>query len=151
MVSNSITVVGVTSTVDVSLANAFRFPTVGELDNVTTCTTGCTGNQTFPYSPNPATIKPEKVNSFEATYSKRYDNANYRVSFFAEDASDAQLGEDIFYLRKTWTRIKEASLRLPPSSVLHQDLNLLQRVLRDVASESTQSIRVDSSEQFEKL
>jgi len=51
----------------------------------------------------------------------------------AEDASDAQLGEDIFYLRKTWARIKEASLRLPPSSVLHQDLNLLQRVLRDVA------------------
>ena len=69
----------------------------------------------------------------------------------AEDASDAQLGEDIFYLRKTWMRIKEASLRLPPGSVLHQDLNLLQRVLRDVASEATQSIRVDSREQFEQL
>ena len=69
----------------------------------------------------------------------------------AEDASDAQLGEDILYLRKTWARIKDASLRLPPSSVLHQDLNLLQRVLRDVASETTQTIRVDSREQFEKL
>jgi ribonuclease G len=69
----------------------------------------------------------------------------------AEDASDAQLGEDILYLRKTWARIKDASLRLPPASVLHQDLNLLQRVLRDVASETTQTIRVDSREQFEKL
>ena len=69
----------------------------------------------------------------------------------AEDATDAQLGEDIFYLRKTWARIKDASLRLPPASVLHQDLNLLQRVLRDVASETTQTIRVDSREQFEKL
>jgi len=69
----------------------------------------------------------------------------------AEDATDAQLGEDILYLRKTWARIKDASLRLPPASVLHQDLNLLQRVLRDVASETTQTIRVDSREQFEKL
>ena len=68
-----------------------------------------------------------------------------------EDATDAELGEDIAYLRKTWARIKDASLRLPPTSVLHQDLNLLQRVLRDVVSEVTQSIRVDSREQFAKL
>jgi ribonuclease G len=68
-----------------------------------------------------------------------------------EDASDAELGEDIAYLRKTWARIKDASLRLPPTSVLHQDLNLLQRVLRDVASENTLSIRVDSREQCSQL
>ena len=68
-----------------------------------------------------------------------------------EDATDAELSEDIAYLRKTWTRIKEASLRLPPASVLHQDLDLLQRVLRDVVVEGTQTIRIDSREQFEKL
>ena len=68
-----------------------------------------------------------------------------------EDATDVELGEDLAYLRKTWARIKDASLRLPPTSVLHQDLNLLQRVLRDVVSEDTQSIRVDSREQFSKL
>lgn len=68
-----------------------------------------------------------------------------------EDALDAELAEDIAYLRKTWTRIKEASLRLPPTSVLHQDLSLLQRVLRDLVVEGTQTIRIDSREQFEKL
>ena len=69
----------------------------------------------------------------------------------AEEASDSELAEDIAYLRKTWTRIKQASLRLPPASVLHQDLNLLQRVLRDMVVEGTQTIRIDSREQFEKL
>jgi ribonuclease G len=49
----------------------------------------------------------------------------------AEDSSDEELQDDIAYLRKTWARIKEASLRLPPASLLHQDLTLLQRVLRD--------------------
>ncbi|MBV5344454.1 MAG: Rne/Rng family ribonuclease, partial [Rhodoferax sp.] len=69
----------------------------------------------------------------------------------AEDSSDAELSEDISYLRKTWACIKEASLRLPAQSMLHQDLTLLQRVLRDLVAESTQTIRIDSKEQFEKL
>ena len=68
-----------------------------------------------------------------------------------EDSSDAELAEDIRYLRKTWARIKDAAQKLPAMSVLHQDLNLLQRVLRDLVGENTQSIRIDSKEQFALL
>ena len=68
-----------------------------------------------------------------------------------EDATDAELADDIAYLRKAWARIKQASLREPPLSLLHQDLDLLQRVLRDLVSEITQTIRIDSLEQFERL
>ena len=68
-----------------------------------------------------------------------------------EEASDAELADDIAYLRKTWGRIRSQSLQQPPKSLLHQDLNLLQRVLRDLAGEETQSIRLDSREQFEQL
>jgi ribonuclease G len=69
----------------------------------------------------------------------------------AEDASDTELQEDITYLRKTWARIKAAAGREPPKTLLHQDLNLLQRVLRDMLSDETQSIRIDSNEQFQLL
>ncbi|MDI9330104.1 MAG: ribonuclease G [Alphaproteobacteria bacterium] len=69
----------------------------------------------------------------------------------AEDASDAELSEDIAYLRKTWSRIRELSQQLPPKSMLHQDLNLMQRVLRDLVGEGTQSIRIDSKEQCHAL
>ena len=68
-----------------------------------------------------------------------------------EDASDAELSQDLAYLKKTWDGIREKSTRLPPMSELHQDLNLLKRVLRDLTGESTQSIRIDSREQFEAL
>lgn len=68
-----------------------------------------------------------------------------------EDSTDAELAEDIAYLRKTWARTKEASLKLPPMSLLHQDLSLLQRVLRDLVGEQTQTIRIDSHEQFAVL
>jgi ribonuclease G len=69
----------------------------------------------------------------------------------AEEASDTELGDDIAYLRKAWTRIKDGSVKLPAKSVLHTDLNLLQRVLRDMVSDETQSIRIDSREQFDAL
>ncbi len=69
----------------------------------------------------------------------------------AEDAEDAALAEDVAYLRKTWTRIREAAARLAPGSLLHEDLCLMQRVLRDMASEHTQAIRVDAPQPFEKL
>ena len=69
----------------------------------------------------------------------------------AEDATDAELAEDIAYLRKAWSRIREAAARQPPASLLHEDLSLLQRVLRDLTGEHTQSIRIDSSEQFHAL
>jgi ribonuclease G len=65
----------------------------------------------------------------------------------AEDADDEELADDVAYLRKTWLRIKEAALRQPPASLLHEDLNLMQRVLRDLSGAGTQSIRIDSREQ----
>ena len=66
----------------------------------------------------------------------------------AEDATDEELGDDIAYLRKTWQRIKDAATRQPSATLLHEDLNLMQRVLRDLVSSDTQSIRIDSREQF---
>jgi ribonuclease G len=68
-----------------------------------------------------------------------------------EDASDAELSEDIAYLRKAWSRIKHSSLSLEPKSLVHQDLDLLQRVLRDLVDQSTSAIKIDSGEQFERL
>src|SRR5437763_2899563 len=75
------------------------------------------------------------------------DGGGFILRTNGEEASDAELAEDIAYLRKTWTRIREAATRLPPPSLLHQDLNLLQRVLRDLVTDETQTIRIDSREQ----
>lgn len=69
----------------------------------------------------------------------------------AEDASDEELADDIAYLRKTWVRIKDAAVRLPPATLLHQDLSLMQRVLRDLVGTQTVVIRIDSREQFGEL
>jgi ribonuclease G len=79
------------------------------------------------------------------------DGGGFILRTNGEDASDQDLSEDIGYLRKAWARIKDAAVRLPPLSLLHQDLSLLQRVLRDLVGENTQAIKVDSREQFDVL
>ena len=69
----------------------------------------------------------------------------------AEEASDAELGDDIAYLRKTWATIRERAQSQPPGTLLHQDLSLAERVLRDLTTDATQSIRIDSKLQFDVL
>lgn len=69
----------------------------------------------------------------------------------AEEATDEELADDIGYLRKTWTSIRERSFKSPAGTLLHQDLSLMERVLRDLAHDHTQSIRIDSKMQFDTL
>jgi ribonuclease G len=69
----------------------------------------------------------------------------------AEEATDADLAEDIAYLRRAWSLIRERATQRPPGSLLHQDLSLAERVLRDLANESTGTIRIDSRLQCDAL
>ena len=69
----------------------------------------------------------------------------------AEDASDAELFDDISYLRKAWAAIRAQGLSKPPGALLHEDLNLAERVLRDMVNDNTQSIRIDSNLQYGDL
>jgi ribonuclease G len=69
----------------------------------------------------------------------------------AEEATDAELADDIAYLRKTWRSIRERGHSRPPGTLLHQDLSLAERVLRDLSTEQTQSIRIDSKLQYDAL
>jgi ribonuclease G len=69
----------------------------------------------------------------------------------AEEASDTELADDIAYLRKAWATVRERALKSPPGTLLHQDLTLAERVLRDLSNDDTQTIRIDSRLQFEHL
>ncbi len=69
----------------------------------------------------------------------------------AEDATDAELSDDIAYLRKAWAAIRSQGLAKPPGALLHEDLNLAERVLRDMVNDKTQTIRIDSKLQYDDL
>src|SRR5690606_27327732 len=73
------------------------------------------------------------------------------VRTMAESASDEELAADIAYLRKLWTEIGNRGQVASPPALLHQDLDLAQRVLRDLVTDDTDRIHVDSRENYQRL
>lgn len=69
----------------------------------------------------------------------------------AEHVSNETLITDLSYLRTTWQTIAQLAKEKAAPALLHQDLNLAERVLRDIAGPETNQIRIDSAENFERL
>ena len=73
------------------------------------------------------------------------------IRTMAETASEREMQNDIEYLTKLWRDLTAKSGTVPFPSLIYQDLNLAQRVLRDMATEETSRILVDSRETFQKM
>lgn len=79
------------------------------------------------------------------------ERGGYIIRTSAEGATEQDFAADIDYLRKRWAQIREAAAQVPAPSALYQELSLAQRVLRDVVAESTQTVQIDSRENFVAL
>ncbi len=73
------------------------------------------------------------------------------IRTMAETATERELQNDIEYLTKLWHDLTAKSGSLPVPSPIYQDLNLAQRVLRDMATEESVRILVDSRETYQKM
>lgn len=85
------------------------------------------------------------------TLAPEEDAGGFIVRTVAEGVSDEELSGDIAYLRRLWQEILSRSRGVKAPALLHEDLDLAQRVLRDLVNRETQSIVVDSRETFHKL
>ncbi len=65
--------------------------------------------------------------------------------------SEKDLREDVRYLVRTWLDIRAAAEKSKPASLVHRDLDLVQRILRDQLSDDFAAIRVDSEEEYERI
>ena len=79
------------------------------------------------------------------------EKGGFIVRTLAETASPDELRSDIEYLRHLWGDIRGRSFGAQPPRLLHQDLSLAQRLLRDMASDETTRVIVDSRESWQKL
>jgi len=65
--------------------------------------------------------------------------------------SESDLREDVRYLVRTWLDIRAAAEKTKPAMMVHKDLDLVQRILRDQLSDDFAAIRVDSEEEYEAI
>ena len=77
----------------------------------------------------------------------RVEDAGYILRTAAEVADSNALASDIQYLNRLWENINNASA-IKAGNVVHKDLPLFLRVLRDMVDEDLEVIRVDSRETY---
>lgn len=65
--------------------------------------------------------------------------------------SERDLREDVRYLVRTWMDIRNAAEKSKAPALVHRDLDLVQRILRDQLSDDFATIRVDSEEEYERI
>jgi len=69
----------------------------------------------------------------------------------AGGATDEEIRADIEFLGKTWNEIKQRSEERKAPALLHRDLDLVERMLRDYVSDDFTAIWIDSEEEYGKV
>jgi ribonuclease G len=79
------------------------------------------------------------------------DTGGFIIRTMAEAATEDDLRADVDYLRKLWRNIQNDAKSIQAPACLYQDLPLARRALRDLVTDTTHSIQIDSRENYAKL
>lgn len=66
-------------------------------------------------------------------------------------ASEADLRADAQYLLRTWQDVRKSAEKAKAPALVHRDLDLVQRILRDQLSEDFTAIRIDSEDEYQRI
>ncbi len=79
------------------------------------------------------------------------EKGGFIIRTAAEGASEAELLEDIRFLRKLWAAVERRIDRSKEIRVLYRDLPLYLRAVRDLITPVMEKIRVDSSDAYDEI
>ncbi|OFV97324.1 MAG: hypothetical protein A3F68_07210 [Acidobacteria bacterium RIFCSPLOWO2_12_FULL_54_10] len=68
-----------------------------------------------------------------------------------EGCSEADFRQDVFFLSKLWGEIRGQAEKKKAPSRLHNDLDLIERTLRDQLSDEYTTVWVDNEQEYEKI
>ena len=75
----------------------------------------------------------------------------YIIRTAAEGVDDTALTSEVAFLNKLWTSIQERAVTVEPGNVIHEDLPLTLRVLRDLLDSEVEKMRIDSRETYQRV
>jgi ribonuclease G len=65
--------------------------------------------------------------------------------------SEKELRDDVKYLVRTWLDIRSSAEKSKAPNLVHRDLDLVQRLLRDQLADDFEAIRVDSEDEYQRI
>jgi ribonuclease G len=66
-------------------------------------------------------------------------------------ASEVDLHADAVYLLRTWQDLRQQAEKAKAPALVHKDLDLVQRILRDQLSEDFTAIRIDNEDEYQEV
>ena len=84
-------------------------------------------------------------------FQKEHGGGGFIARTAAEGIDETALRADMSFLTKLWNSIAQRQRTVKPRTLLHEDLPLSMRVLRDMHCEKVEKIRVDSRETYTRL
>ena len=66
-------------------------------------------------------------------------------------AKEEDLRADALYLIRTWLEIRQNAEKTKAPALIHRDLDLVQRILRDQLAEDFTAIRIDSEDEYQRV
>jgi len=81
----------------------------------------------------------------------RPDNAGLIIRTVAEGHSKEELQDDLNFLIRLWSDIEKRSKNTVTGSVIHAELSLHLRVMRDYVDDQVQKIHIDSKETYQSM
>lgn len=78
------------------------------------------------------------------------NDGGYILRTLAETATEEEIETDVRYLRRIWEACQERIAAAAPGTLIHEDLPLALRAMRDLVRGHVEKIRIDSRETFLK-
>ncbi len=72
------------------------------------------------------------------------------IRTLAESASDEDIAHDIVFQQRLWGYVSSSMTTAKPASLIHEDVPLALRTMRDLVHDNLEKIRIDSRETFDK-
>jgi ribonuclease G len=93
----------------------------------------------------------ERLRGALATIVREGHPGGYILRTAAQGATAEQLAADLAYLERLWTHVRERSVYVNAGDLVHEDLPLALRVLRDELSPAIERVLVDDSGEHARL
>jgi len=93
----------------------------------------------------------ERIKELVSVNMGNYGDGGYIIRTVAEGIDEKALQSDMSFLKKLWDAIVEKKNTQPAGTLIHEDLRIVMRIMRDITDSKIDAIRIDSRETFKNV
>lgn len=93
----------------------------------------------------------QRLKEIVSRLSPEFDAGGYIIRTVADGVTEEAIRNDMLFLQKLWSTIQQRAKEAKPPSLIHEDLQIVMRTMRDLGNSDIEKIRIDSRETYDKV